>query len=130
MTAPPPDGPAGDTRPEWLRHLPGPGGPEGGPGAPGYGWGPAPSEGRRGAGKSWEELNENGIAIWGNPETVIKKITYLHERCQVGHLMMMMQAGFMPTKHTRHNLKLFAEEVYPAVRELGEPLVAPQEATA
>jgi hypothetical protein len=38
----------------------------------------------------------------------------------------MMQAGFMPTKHTRKNLKLFAEEVYPAVRELGEPLEAPQ----
>jgi hypothetical protein len=52
VTAPPPDGPAGDTRPEWLRHLPGPGGPEGGPGAPGYGWGPAPSEGRPGYGWS------------------------------------------------------------------------------
>jgi hypothetical protein len=44
--------------------------------------------------------------------------------------MMMMQAGFMPTEHTRKNLKLFAEEVYPAIRELGEPLAAPQEATA
>jgi alkanesulfonate monooxygenase SsuD/methylene tetrahydromethanopterin reductase-like flavin-dependent oxidoreductase (luciferase family) len=85
-------------------------------------------EGRRGAGKSWEELNDLGIAIWGNPDTVIKKITYLHERCQVGHLMMMMQAGFMPTEHTRKSLKLFAEEVYPAIRELGEPLEAPQEA--
>jgi hypothetical protein len=87
-------------------------------------------EGRRGAGRSWEELNEIGIAIWGNPDTVIKKITYLYERCQVGHLMMMMQAGFMPTEHTRKNVKLFAEEVYPAIRELGEPLAATQEATA
>jgi alkanesulfonate monooxygenase SsuD/methylene tetrahydromethanopterin reductase-like flavin-dependent oxidoreductase (luciferase family) len=85
-------------------------------------------ESRRGAGKSWEELNEVGIAIWGNPDTVIKKISYLHERCQVGHLMMMMQAGFMPTEHTRKSLKLFAEEVYPAIRDLGEPLDAPQEA--
>jgi alkanesulfonate monooxygenase SsuD/methylene tetrahydromethanopterin reductase-like flavin-dependent oxidoreductase (luciferase family) len=87
-------------------------------------------EGRRGAGRSWEELNDSGIAIWGNPDTVIKKITYLYERCQVGHLMMMMQAGFMPTEHTRKNLKLFAEEVYPAIRALGEPLAATQEATA
>jgi hypothetical protein len=40
VTAPPPDGPTGDTRPEWLRQLPGgSGGPEGGPG---YGWTPAP----------------------------------------------------------------------------------------
>ena len=37
MTAPPPDGPAGDTRPEWLRQLPGAGG-QGKPGGPGYGW--------------------------------------------------------------------------------------------
>ncbi len=69
---------------------------------------------------NWEELNETGIAIWGSPDTVIKKIRYLHERCQVGHLMMMMQAGFMPPEHTRKSLKLFAEEVYPAIRELGE----------
>jgi alkanesulfonate monooxygenase SsuD/methylene tetrahydromethanopterin reductase-like flavin-dependent oxidoreductase (luciferase family) len=68
-------------------------------------------ERRRASGKSGEELNESGIAIWGNPDTVIKKITYLHERCQVGHLMMMMQAGFMPTAHTRKSLKLFAEKV-------------------
>ena len=74
---------------------------------------------RRGLG-SWEELNEKGMAIWGNPDTVIKKIKYLHERCQVGHLLMMMQAGTMPTEHTRKSLKLFAEEVYPAIRDLGE----------
>ena len=42
---------------------------------------------------SWEELNEKGMAIWGSPDTVIKKIKYLHERCQVGHLLLMMQAG-------------------------------------
>ena len=44
MTAPPPDGPAGDTRPEWLRQLPGAGG-TGTPGAsrgPGSGWSPTP----------------------------------------------------------------------------------------
>jgi hypothetical protein len=51
-------------------------------------------------------------------------------RCQVGHLMMMMQAGFMPTEHTRKSLKLFAEEVYPAIRELGEPRAARQQASA
>jgi hypothetical protein len=85
-------------------------------------------ESRRGAGKSWEELNADGNANSGNPDTVIKKITYLHERCQVGHLMMMMQAGFMPTEHTRQSLKLFAEEVYPAIRALGQPRDLPQEA--
>jgi hypothetical protein len=42
VTAPPPDGPAGDTRPEWLRQLPGAGGTgsQGEAGGPGYGWRP------------------------------------------------------------------------------------------
>ena len=69
---------------------------------------------------TWEELNENGVAIWGSPDTVIRKIKQLYDRCPIGHLMMMTQAGFMPTEHTRKSLKLFAEEVYPAIRELGE----------
>ncbi len=69
---------------------------------------------------TWEDLRDKGIAIWGTPDTVIEKIRYLHERCQVGHLLMMMQAGFMPTEHTRKSMKLFAEEVYPAIRGLGE----------
>ncbi|HXG37002.1 MAG TPA: LLM class flavin-dependent oxidoreductase [Dehalococcoidia bacterium] len=69
---------------------------------------------------SWEELNDTGVVIWGNPQTVIEKIKYLHQRCQVGHLMMMMQAGFVSTELTRKSLKLFAQEVYPAIRELGE----------
>ena len=52
MTAPPPDGPAGDPRPEWLRQLPGADG-TGGQGGPGYGWGPpGPPEGRPGYGWS------------------------------------------------------------------------------
>jgi hypothetical protein len=44
VTAPPPDGPAGDTRPEWLRQLPGAGGAgtPGASGGPGYGWSPVP----------------------------------------------------------------------------------------
>jgi hypothetical protein len=50
VTAPPPDGPARDTRPEWLRQLPGAGAPEEGSRGPGYGWGQAPPEGRPGYG--------------------------------------------------------------------------------
>jgi hypothetical protein len=44
VTAPPPDGPAGDTRPEWLRQLPGAGGTGtlGASGGLGYGWSPTP----------------------------------------------------------------------------------------
>jgi hypothetical protein len=57
----------------------------------------------------------------GNPDTMIEKISYLHERCGIGHLIIMNQAGFMPTDKVRRSLELFAKEVYPAIRELGEP---------
>jgi hypothetical protein len=51
---------------------------------------------------------------------MIEKIRYLHERCGIGHLLMMNQAGFMTTEKVRRSMELFAQEVYPAVRELGE----------
>jgi alkanesulfonate monooxygenase SsuD/methylene tetrahydromethanopterin reductase-like flavin-dependent oxidoreductase (luciferase family) len=74
---------------------------------------------------SYEGLQAKGIIMVGSPDTMIKKITYLHERCGIGHLLMMNQAGFMPTEKVRRSLELFAKEVYPAIRELGErPRVA------
>ena len=56
----------------------------------------------------------------GSPAKMIKKITYLHERCGIGHLLMMNQAGSMPTEKVRRSMELFAREVYPAIRHLGE----------
>src|SRR5262249_27174842 len=77
-----------------------------------------------GAGKpyrdSFESLQEKGIVLAGNPDTMIAKVRYLHERCGVGNLLMLNPAGFLPTDQVRHGMKLFAEEVYPAIRELGE----------
>jgi alkanesulfonate monooxygenase SsuD/methylene tetrahydromethanopterin reductase-like flavin-dependent oxidoreductase (luciferase family) len=77
---------------------------------------------------SWDMLKEKGIVIAGNPDTMIKKIRYLHERCGIGHLLMMNQAGFMPADKTRKSMKLFAEEVYPAIKELGVKTPAMQPA--
>jgi len=34
---------------------------------------------------------------------------------------MMNQAGFMTAEETRRSMELFAKEVYPAIRHLGEP---------
>jgi alkanesulfonate monooxygenase SsuD/methylene tetrahydromethanopterin reductase-like flavin-dependent oxidoreductase (luciferase family) len=72
-------------------------------------------------GDSYESLQEKGIVLVGNPDTMIKKIRYLHERCGIGHLLMMTHAGSMESSKVRRNLELFAREVYPAIRELGEP---------
>ncbi|HZP27279.1 MAG TPA: LLM class flavin-dependent oxidoreductase [Dehalococcoidia bacterium] len=76
---------------------------------------------------SWEDANNMGVVIWGSPDTVIQKMRKLHDECNVGHMLMMMQAGFLQTDMVRKSMRLFAREVYPAIRELGEPAApAPQ----
>jgi alkanesulfonate monooxygenase SsuD/methylene tetrahydromethanopterin reductase-like flavin-dependent oxidoreductase (luciferase family) len=81
---------------------------------------------------SFEMLQEKGVVIAGSPDTMIKKIRYLHERCGIGHLLMMTHAGSMDSRSVRRSLDLFAREVYPAIRDLGEPspTSAPREAIA
>jgi alkanesulfonate monooxygenase SsuD/methylene tetrahydromethanopterin reductase-like flavin-dependent oxidoreductase (luciferase family) len=69
---------------------------------------------------SFESLQAKGIVLVGSPRTMIDKITYLHERLGIGHLLMMNQAGTMPTDKVKRSLELFAREVYPAIRHLGE----------
>ena len=79
---------------------------------------------RTGAGRpyadTYETLSERGILLAGTPETMVRKITALHEKCNIGHLLMMNQAGFMSAETTRRSMSLFAKEVYPAIRHLGE----------
>ena len=69
---------------------------------------------------SFEQLQEKGIVIAGTPDQVLEKVKYLHERCSIGHLLMMSHAGFMSAEKTRRSLELFAKEVYPAIKDLGE----------
>jgi alkanesulfonate monooxygenase SsuD/methylene tetrahydromethanopterin reductase-like flavin-dependent oxidoreductase (luciferase family) len=68
---------------------------------------------------SFETLQEKGILMVGSPETMIRKIRTLYERCGIGHLLMMNHAGGMPDHQVRRSLDLFAHEVYPAIRDLG-----------
>jgi alkanesulfonate monooxygenase SsuD/methylene tetrahydromethanopterin reductase-like flavin-dependent oxidoreductase (luciferase family) len=75
--------------------------------------------GRREFSDSFEKLQENGIVMVGSPDTMIRRIRTLYERCGIGHLLMMNQAGAMPDHQVRKSLELFAREVYPAIRELG-----------
>jgi len=68
---------------------------------------------------SFEQLQEKGIVIAGTPDQVREKMTYLYERCNIGHILMMSHAGFMTAEKTRRSLELFAKEVYPAIKDLG-----------
>jgi alkanesulfonate monooxygenase SsuD/methylene tetrahydromethanopterin reductase-like flavin-dependent oxidoreductase (luciferase family) len=74
---------------------------------------------RKAYGDSFEALQEKGIVLVGSPDTMIRKIRYLHERCGIGHLLMMNHAGFMSNPQVFRSMELFAREVYPAIRELG-----------
>jgi alkanesulfonate monooxygenase SsuD/methylene tetrahydromethanopterin reductase-like flavin-dependent oxidoreductase (luciferase family) len=84
----------------------------------------------KGYADSYETLQEKGIVMVGSPDTMIKHIRTLYERCGVGHLLMMNQAGAMPDHQVRKSLDLFAREVYPAIRELGAAAGARTEQTA
>ncbi len=79
---------------------------------------------------SFEQLQEKGIVLAGSPDTMIEKITYLHERCNIGHLLMMNHAGFMSPEKTRRSMELFAKEVYPAIKHLGAQPSGKSEALA
>jgi alkanesulfonate monooxygenase SsuD/methylene tetrahydromethanopterin reductase-like flavin-dependent oxidoreductase (luciferase family) len=73
----------------------------------------------KGYADSYETLQDKGIVMVGSPDTMIKRIRTLYERCGIGHLLMMNQAGAMPSHQVRNSLDLFAREVYPAIRDLG-----------
>jgi alkanesulfonate monooxygenase SsuD/methylene tetrahydromethanopterin reductase-like flavin-dependent oxidoreductase (luciferase family) len=66
-----------------------------------------------------EFQKEQGVIMYGTPEQVIAQIKRFHDL--VGgfdHLLMMMQAGFLDHKRTCQNIRMFAKEVYPAIRDL------------
>jgi alkanesulfonate monooxygenase SsuD/methylene tetrahydromethanopterin reductase-like flavin-dependent oxidoreductase (luciferase family) len=80
--------------------------------------------------ESWEQLMDMGVVIGGSPDTVIKQITRLNDEVGgLGHLMMMNQAGFMPTEQVQKSLKPFAAEVYPAIKQLSSPSIQPEPAS-
>ena len=67
-------------------------------------------------GDTFDSLRSKGIVIAGSPTTVVKQIKEWHNR-GIGHLLMMNHAGSLSTELTRRSMKLFAEEVYPEIRE-------------
>lgn len=69
--------------------------------------------------KGLEYQREQGVVMYGTPDQVVAQIKRFYDR--VGgfdHLLMMMQAGFLDHERTCKNIRLFAKECYPQVREL------------
>jgi len=72
-----------------------------------------------------ETFIENGLVFAGNPDTVYRQIADFYERVGgFGHLLLMGQAGFLDHQETVKGMKLFAQEVYPRLRELNSVVVA------
>ena len=75
-----------------------------------------------------EFQREQGVVMYGTPDQVIAQIKRFYDL--VGgfdHLLMMMQAGFLDHESTCKNIRLFAKEVYPAIKDLAgtKPLDLP-----
>jgi alkanesulfonate monooxygenase SsuD/methylene tetrahydromethanopterin reductase-like flavin-dependent oxidoreductase (luciferase family) len=66
---------------------------------------------------NWEELDASQSIIVGSVETVTRRIQSLIERAKVGNLLIQFQLGNMPDHLARKSMKLFAEQVAPALRQ-------------
>jgi alkanesulfonate monooxygenase SsuD/methylene tetrahydromethanopterin reductase-like flavin-dependent oxidoreductase (luciferase family) len=77
-----------------------------------------------------EFQKEQGVVVYGTPDSVVAQIKRFHER--VGgfdHLLMMQQAGFLDHQRTVRSMTLFAKEVLPRIAHL-TGVAAPGETAA
>ena len=67
--------------------------------------------------KDWEDLETKNSIMVGSPETVRKKLWEFVEDAKVGNLLIQFQVGNMKDELARKSMKLFAEQVMPAMRK-------------
>jgi alkanesulfonate monooxygenase SsuD/methylene tetrahydromethanopterin reductase-like flavin-dependent oxidoreductase (luciferase family) len=67
---------------------------------------------------TWKGLVDGGMIIAGSPQTVRQRMEELIKTLHVGHVFCLLHTGNQPDDKTRHNTKLFAEEVMPHLRNL------------
>ena len=60
----------------------------------------------------------------GSPETVRDKLVALVERAQTGNLLIQFHFGNMKDELARKSMRLFAEQVAPALREQSSDIFA------
>jgi alkanesulfonate monooxygenase SsuD/methylene tetrahydromethanopterin reductase-like flavin-dependent oxidoreductase (luciferase family) len=69
---------------------------------------------------TFEELVERRIIICGGPETVRDAIRDCHHQAGFEHLLCLLQFATLPADLTERNVRLFAKEVLPFARSLGD----------
>ena len=68
-----------------------------------------------------DDVIEKGMFLCGSPETVASRIAGYQNEIGFGHMMCMLQFATLPSDLTRRSMELFAGEVIPKLRHLGEP---------
>ena len=77
-----------------------------------------------------ETLTGNGMFVCGSPETVTEILSRRFDEMGYGNLVCMLQFGTLPRDLTEKSMTLFANEVMPKLRHLGEQSPAPLAASA
>lgn len=82
----------------------------------------------RAAATTIDSLVDLGMAVVGSPATVRERMAERQEQLGIGNLIAMLQMGTLPAELTEKNLRLFAAEVMPSLRDLGNdvPVRAPE----
>ncbi len=71
-------------------------------------------------GQRMEAMMEAGVIIVGSPDTVRKKIIECHEVLGFGTFVALLHFSTLSAKHTEKSMRLFAEEVLPAIQPLSD----------
>ena len=71
-------------------------------------------------GAKMETLMENGVVLVGSPDTVRNKLIECHEVLGFGTFVALLHFGTLPADKTERNIRLFAEEVLPAIQPLSD----------
>lgn len=81
----------------------------------------APDLGQKAMNFDFDEFRESGEIIVGDPEYVVEEIERQYEAMGgFGTLINLFHFGTLPDDLTKKSLRLFAEEVKPAIEDLGE----------
>jgi alkanesulfonate monooxygenase SsuD/methylene tetrahydromethanopterin reductase-like flavin-dependent oxidoreductase (luciferase family) len=75
------------------------------------------SEAKPLAQQTLEELQANHHVVAGTPDTVIKKLKFLKDELNMGHLVFYGQESRMSHAATMRSIELFGKEVMPVVQE-------------
>ena len=74
--------------------------------------------------EDWEELEAAASIIVGSPETVRQRLWDLIEQAEVGNLLVQFHFGNMKPEHARKSMRLFMEQVAPALKRDSAELFA------